>query len=45
MCEAYSSFEGVSSSQIIGAANICLSQHRNSKQTVKALQYDFSLLI
>ena len=43
-CEAYSSFEGVSSDHRIISARIHLSLCRNKKQTGKVSQYDWSLL-
>ena len=42
-CEAYSSFEGVSSDHHIITANIWLSLCRNTTQTTKTAHYDWSL--
>ena len=43
-CEAYSSFEGVSSDHRIVTAKIRLSLCRNVNQTTKTTHYDLSLL-
>ena len=43
-CEAYSSFEGVSSDHQIVMAKIRLSLHRNTAQTTATAHYDWSLL-
>ena len=43
-CEAYSSFEGVSSDHRIVTPEIHLSRHRNTTQEIKIIHYDWSLL-
>ena len=43
-CEAYSSFDGVSSDDRIVQAKIRLSLHRNTMQITKTIHYDWSLL-
>ena len=43
-CEAYSSFEGVSSDQRIVTAKIRLSFRRNAARTTTTVDYDWSLL-
>ena len=43
-CEAYSSFEGVSSDHRIVTAKICLSLHRNKIETIKTTSYNWSSL-
>ena len=43
-CEAYSSFDGVSSNHRIVTAKIRLSLRRNTAQTITTVHYDWSLL-
>ena len=43
-CEAYSSFEGVSSDQRIVTAKIRLSLRKNAKRTATTKHYDWALL-
>ena len=43
-CEAYSSFDGVSSDQRIVTVKIRLSQQRNTARTTTTVHYDWSLI-
>ena len=43
-CEAYSSFEGVSSDHRLVMAKIQLSQRKNATQTATTKYYDWALL-
>ena len=43
-CEAFSSFQNVSTNHRIVTAKICLNLHRNATQTAKTTLYDWPLL-